>query len=406
MTEPTLIKIAGAKPPIIIEAFNGDILYSAKPLVEKVNADGSLSPKYGDFIDRINSTRFNLKGNLLPLGFLAGTGHRYQVVNGVDRPVEAPKTCSSGITMPAKPLFGINVSGGEFMDNGALLPSVAIVKAYLDKGFNFIRLPIRLQQMTNAANVAKIKAVVELCIARDTRIVIDLHMFDWYTPETFISIWTKFMALMPKSDLVFIGLMNEPKNFKSTTVTNDWEQWVQDFQLVITGLRKAGLTNVICAGWPSYQASFRFDKKEGPTKATESAGTAMDRAGGLIDPLHRIIFEGHSYLDKGSSGTSPVCDIYSHAASFAAALRKRGLVGFIGECAAGSTKNGIHPTCVEPLAKQIAEIKANGDVLMGTTWWGGGATWKEDYIFKAEGPKGTFATSPNSPYVDTILAKD
>jgi aryl-phospho-beta-D-glucosidase BglC (GH1 family) len=408
---PAPIKIVGATPANTIEVFNGDILYSVKPLVEKVNPDGTLSNRYSVWIDRQNGKGFNIKGNLLPLGMLTGLGYRYQVVGGLDRPVvveepAAPKTCSSNIEMPAKPLFGINISGGEFMENGALIPTVKSVNEYLDKGFNFIRLPFHLNQMTNVANRTKLVACVQASVDRNVRIVLDLHMFDWYSTDKFIKIWSDFMAFMPKSDLVFIGLMNEPKNFSSTTETNDWLQWVKDTQVIIDGLRAKGLTNVIAVGWPQWQATFRFDKNEGPTKAPESAGTALDRVGGLKDPLGKIIFEGHSYLDKGSSGTSNTCDIHSHAAHFATGLRKRGLVGFIGECAGGSAARGVHATCSVPFARQIQEIKDNGDALLGVTWWGGGSTWKEDYIFKVEPKKGTFATAPNSDYLNMILAKD
>ena len=49
-------------------------------------------------------------------------------------------------------------------------------------------------------------------------------------------------------------------------------------------------------------------------------------------------------------------------------------------------------------ADAVAQLRANSDVLLGVTWWGGGRMWPDRYLFKIECPKDLRFTCPPSEY--------
>lgn len=138
----------------------------------------------------------------------------------------------------------------------------------------------------------------------------------------------------------------------------------------------------------------------------EGMGDAIDRVGGIGDPLNKTFFSGHRYLDSGSSGTKAACATTGDAGigEWAASMRKRGIKGYFTEFAYGR-HSGIPASCTEVGAAMMAAVKANSDVILGTTVWGGGRAWPEGYAFKVESPKGTFKTAADSPYVAQLTGR-
>ncbi len=325
-------------------------------------------------------------------------------------PCEAPSAQSAAATPPAHtahvaPLFGANLSGAEASGSDAVRPSAEDWRGYIEKHrFGLIRYPFKDDRMT-PARIVELKVNVAYARSKSVPVILDNHTYRWDTVERFVQFWTGFARNFPDDGSVLLDLVNEPKGFNDPVMTNDWDQWLRDSNLIIAGLRANGIRHPILLEYPQWSATFRFDKKEGPKKACESAGCAIDRGGGLKDPRGLTFINGHRYFDKGSSGTSSECvDKTSGFAEFAEQLRRRGLKGYITESAFAS-HYGMKASCAAVGAEAIAALRANSDVLLGITWWGGGRVWPESYIFKIDPPKAARFTAPTSGYVERLTGR-
>lgn len=108
--------------------------------------------------------------------------------------------------------------------------------------------------------------------------------------------------------------------------------------------------------------------------------------GALTDPLNKLIYQMHQYLDSDGSGTSATCvssTIFQERLVDATNwLRTNGKIGLIGEYAGGA-----NPTCITALQGGLDYLKANKDVWTGSLWWAAGPWWG-DYIYSMEPPSG------------------
>lgn len=392
--------VRGGSPAPVYTVCDGDTLLLRSPMGRELLSDGSRARDFPNWLDRAalpGPAAFVMDGSkkMVLLGYDPAKGYVYA-------PVDAP-ACAVPEPEP-KVLFGANLSGAEGAGGDAVRPTLADFKGYIEYyGFDIIRYPFKDARMT-ASRIAELKANIEYAISMNVPVILDNHTYKWLTPDEFVAFWVPFMANFPKSDMVMIDLVNEPKGFNDTVVTNDWMQWIRDVNLTIPKLRAAGITNPILIEWPGYSATFRFDKKEGPNTACASAGCAIDRAGGIVDPLNKTYMNGHRYFDEGSRGYSKTCtDQVSGFATFAANLRKRGLKGYVTESAFGSSY-GVNASCVPTGAEAITSLKANPDVIKAITWWGGGRIWPEDYAFKIDSKKETRYEVPLNPYLVQIKA--
>jgi len=388
--------VTGASPPAQITVCADDTLVLKKQMGRDLLADGSRAPYATAWNDRARS---NGAGNQFET--VGATKLRFvELVQGkgwVYAPIDAAP-CAK----PATVLFGANLSGAEASGGDAVRPTLEDLKGYIDRhGFGLIRYPFKDSRMT-PARIAELKVLVMYARSKGVPIILDNHTYRWDTVEQFIRFWTGFARNFPDDGSVMLDLVNEPKGFNDPVMTNDWEQWLRDSNLIIAGLRANGIRHPILLEYPQWSATFRFDKKEGPKTPCASAGCAIDRGGGLKDTLGLTFINGHRYFDRGSSGTNKSCDTaISGFANFASNLRKRGLQGYITESAFAS-HYGVPASCVAVGAEAIAALRANSDVIKGITWWGGGRIWPESYLFKIDPPKAVRYTAPPSPYLKQI----
>jgi hypothetical protein len=391
--------VTGASPPSQYTVCAGDTLVLRKPMGrEWLKADGSRAAGWSAWNDRSRSTavgnEFETVGatKLAEVGYIAGKGYVYA-------PIDAQPCADTG------PLFGANLSGAEASGGDSIRPSLEDLKNYIDRyGFGIIRYPFKDDRMT-PQRIAEVKVMAAYAKSKGVPFILDNHTYRWDSVTKFVAFWSGFAANFPDDGSVMLDLVNEPRGFDDPVVTNDWDQWARDSNLIIAGLRANGIRHPILLEYPQWSATFRFDKNEGPNKATESAGTALDRAGGLKDPISLTYINGHRYFDRGSSGTNKTCEaLTSGFVEFAAQLRKRNLKGVITESAFGSSY-GVPASCVAVGDEAIKALKANGDVLKAVTWWGGGRIWPESYIFKIDGPKATRFTAPVSAYTRNLADK-
>jgi len=390
--------VTGANPPAQYTVCAGDTLVLKKPMGRELLKDGTRepgwlgwndrarSPSAGNWFETVGASKLRLVENVQGKGWIYA-------------PVDASACANKG------PLFGANLSGAEASGGDAIRPSLADWKGYIDRhGFGLIRYPFKDNRMT-PARIAELKVHVAYARSKRVPVILDNHTYRWDAPPTSIAFWTGFARNFPDDGSVLLDLVNEPKGFNDPILTNDWDQWLRDSNLIIAGLRANGIRHPILLEYPQWSATFRFQKKEGPNKACESAGCAIDRGGGLKDPLGLTFINGHRYFDKGSSGTNKDCaTTISGFATFADHLRRRGLKGYITESAFGS-HYGVKASCAAVGAEAIAALRANSDVLLGITWWGGGRVWPESYFFKIDPPKAVRFTAPTSSYTKMIAGK-
>jgi hypothetical protein len=294
--------------------------------------------------------------------------------------------------------MGVNLSGGEFssVENGALLPNPADLQAYYDAGFRAFRIPFKMTQVKTVP--AKLAAIGAKCVQLAIPCIFDRHEYDWRKVPGSVPEWKALLALMPASDFIQIDTMNEPKNFDSLKITNDWDQWATEAQQFVMDARAAGITNRIWLEYAGVTAAFRFDKGERKGKACESAACSLRKLpGGTIkDPLGKTGLQAHRYFDKNGSGSNDYCMPATSILDFANKAKPYGLPVMIGELAFGSNR-GIRPQCKPVGEKVLAEIAAAPN-LYAVTWWGGGRAWKKDYLFLTP-PTATL------PYVKMITGR-
>lgn len=410
--------VTGASPPARITVCAGDTLVLRKPIGRELLPDGSRAPGWlgwndrsrlgsaGNWFETVGATKLRL------VGILHGKGWVYVPVDA--RPCAAPVAPATAVgpaapanhTAHVEPLFGANLSGAEASGGDTIRPSLEDWKGYIERhGFKLIRYPFKDDRMTSA-RIAELKANVAYARSKGVPVILDNHTYRWDAPAKAIAFWTGFARNFPDDGSVILDLVNEPRGFDDPVLTNDWMQWARDSKIIIAGLRANGIKHPIALEWPQWSATFRFDKKEGAWKACESAGCALDRdTSGPLDPLNRKYLNGHRYFDKGSSGTSKDCDVKTSGfVEFAEQLRRRGLKAYITESAFAS-HYGIKPSCAAVGTEALAALRANSDVLLGVTWWGGGRVWPESYIFKIDPPKAARFTAPTSSYVEQLTGR-
>lgn len=316
--------------------------------------------------------------------------------------------CSRKVDCPEL-LFGANLSGAEARNGDVLRPTLDDLKNYIDRyGFKLIRYPFKPERMTPSRTV-ELRILANYARSKRVPIILDAHTYKWLPADEMVSFWTRFARNFPDDGSVMLDLVNEPRGFDDPILVNDWDQWLRDSNLIIAGLRQNGINHPILLEYPQWSASFRFDKGERKSPAfsqpCESAACAIDRGGGLRDPLGRTFINAHRYFDKGSSGASSICNTQiSGFNAFAEQLRKRGLKAYITESAFGSSY-GIDPSCHAVAREAITALRANSDVILGITWWGGGRIWPENYVFKIEPQKSERFSAPIPVYVKMLTGQ-
>ncbi len=311
----------------------------------------------------------------------------------------AVSSASSSNTTELRGQMGINLSGCEFINSGVLCPNASDIDWYIDQGFKVIRVPFR-----DKMDPAKLHPIIQKITARGGYVILDRHDYKWPQPAEQVAFWTKAVGPYAKNSHVLIDVMNEPRGFNDADQTNDWSQWASEANEIVAGLRRAGLNNMLLMEWPAYSAAYKFDNNEADSKPCSSAACALDRIGGLKDPLGRTLLSPHLYFDRWSSGTVAECIDTLNLDRAREAAAKRGYRLFLGESAFGNYR-GVPDSCQAVGRAAVNEIKSHPETWAGVTWWGGGRAWNENYLFKVEPKKGTRAKTSLSAYAKAISGR-
>ncbi len=319
-------------------------------------------------------------------------------------------TASRNISFSGGPLIGVNLSGCEFVNDGALCPTPETVRTYIDKGFRAFRIPFRGKQAANPAVVAKIRAASDAATGQGAYVILDRHDYGATFDPGEAAWWASFIRNFPDDTHVMIDTMNEPRKGASYQADGKTgKSYATQVNAGIAAFRRAGFKHKLLIEWRGSSGMARFDKGEAASKPCISPACSFDRAGGLKDPLGLTMVSGHRYFDSDGSGTSAACDtrmplLRMFVSNTDSNVKKRGLKVWVGEMAFGSAKR-LDPWCATVGRAVIDRMKAMPDVYAGVSWWGGGPGWKEDYRFKIEPTKGSFASASASPYLRIITGR-
>jgi endoglucanase len=158
-------------------------------------------------------------------------------------------------------------------------------------------------------------------------------------------------------------------------------------QAAINGIRSTGAQQPINVEGNAWTGAWTW------TSRSQNAATMV----ALRDPLDKIVFQMHQYLDTDGSGTHEACvsstigaERLKEATEW---LRKNRKVGLLGEFAAGDNAQ-----CKEAVKGMLAYMQKNSDVWKGWLWWSAGPWWG-NYMYNIEPKDGKGFKS----YLDLIL---
>jgi endoglucanase len=204
--------------------------------------------------------------------------------------------------------------------------------------------------------------------------------------------WTKFAAVYAANPRVSFGLVNEPNSMSTMS-------WWAIAQAGITAIRNAGATQRIFVPGNGYSAASSWTSNFYDTAAPQRSnayGWLNANGPGLpiSDPLNNIVVEVHTYLDAdeggGSTQITSITAAREHLTVVVDEARAQGYQVYLGELGFLASV----PIAAATWADFIAYFEANPDVLVGFTWWAGGAPGWWDDIGASGG--GHFSITPTS----------
>ncbi len=174
--------------------------------------------------------------------------------------------------------FGSAIPGTYNSDYTYLMTTE--VDYFAGKGMNIIRLPFRWERLQqslggdlNAAELARMDAVVAETTAKKVYIILDPHNYARYKSNGY----------------VFFALMNEPYDI-------DINSWLDAANAAIAGIRAQGAADLILVPGISWTSAHSW--------LTSGNSTTMVN---VKDSGNNFAFEVHQYFDSDSSGSSDTC---------------------------------------------------------------------------------------------------
>lgn len=312
-------------------------------------------------------------------------------------------TAMSGrLSMPY--LTGVNLAGAEFgpyeppdgprgefgtqytYPISEITPGYDSPRYFLSKGMNTFRLPFRwerlqheLEKPFDSKEIARLEVTVDRLTKLGAWVILDIHNYARYEDEligseavpakAFADVWRRLANRFGDNSRVIFGLMNEPYEIDS-------EVWVDAANDAIKAIRETGATNIIFVGGNSYSSTMHWYEDF-------NAAALLH----ISDPLDRVVFEGHLYLDMRSTGLKETCVNerigVERVQPFLRWLRENNKVGFIGEFGGGKNAR-----CARAIANLAETIGKNKDVVLGWTYWAAGPWWPTGYFTSIEPEEG------------------
>ncbi|KAF4848451.1 Endoglucanase gh5-1 [Colletotrichum siamense] len=280
--------------------------------------------------------------------------------------------------------FGSNQSGAEF-GQGTLpgtagkdytFPDTTKVDTLISQGYNTFRLNFLMERLApngltgsfDADYLAGLTKAITHITTAGASVVLDPHNYGRFNNNiitdtaAFKTFFTNWATLFKSNDKVIFDTNNEYNSMDQDLV-------LKLNQAAIDGIRASGATNYIWVEGNSWTGAHSWVSTNDNMKA-------------LTDPLNKIAYEMHQYLDSDSSGTSETCvsatigvERVKDATEW---LRSNGKVGVLGEFAGGA-----NDVCKEAVTGLLNYLQQNSDVWIGATTWAAGPMWGS-YMYSFE----------------------
>ncbi|PKS11698.1 hypothetical protein jhhlp_001686 [Lomentospora prolificans] len=285
--------------------------------------------------------------------------------------------------------FGVNQSVGEF-GQGAYpgvwgkdfyFPDPNTISTLISQGYNTFRVAFSMERMAvtslsgafDTGYLTNYTNTINHITSNGAYAVLDPHNYGRYydnvitNTNDFKAFWVRLANHFKGNDKVIFDTNNEYHTMESSNV-------LALNQAAIDGIRSTGATNYIFVEGNQWSGAWSWT----------SVNTNLVS---LTDPLNKIVYEMHQYLDSDSSGTSDVCVSSTIGVERVTAatqwLRQNGKLGFLGEFAGGANNN-----CKQAVTGMLNYLQDNSDVWLGALWWAAGPWWG-NYIYSFEPPSGT-----------------
>ena len=196
--------------------------------------------------------------------------------------------------------FGVTLSGAEGVGSDYSRPTQSELQYYASKGVELIRLEVRWDKLQpdlngpfNADEVSWIERFVSQAHALGVSVDLDLHQRadyddlnlgqDGIPPASLVDFWTKFATVLKKDQVPGIcgfGIANEPNHER-----DDLGHWPEQANAVIAAITAVDSKHFIFVGEDQWDSSFSWNAAQ----ARQIHGS-------------QVVFEAHSYWDKGYAG--------------------------------------------------------------------------------------------------------
>lgn len=289
-------------------------------------------------------------------------------------------------------ITGVNLAGLEFnarrlpgrLHHDFVAPTVEELDYYRSCGARAVRIPFlwerlepRLGERFDEGYWSILSGLVEAADARGMHVVLDPHQYgrrrsrgaahiigesDQVSAAHFAAFWGELARRCRGASHVVFGLQNEPHDQDQATLA-------RVHTAAIAAIREAGARNLVLAPGSAWSGAHSWI----------SSGNA-ETARAVVDPIDRMAYDVHQYLDRDSSGRSAECvaGAGGRLAPFTRWARQHGKRGFLGEFGAGPGEG-----CARELAALLEHVRRNRDVWVGWTCWAGGPWWG-DYPLSLE----------------------
>ncbi|MBQ0820527.1 cellulase family glycosylhydrolase [Microvirga sp. HBU67558] len=277
--------------------------------------------------------------------------------------------------------LGINLLGA-IQDGRFYAPTVEHLDYFAAKGFQQVRLPIDWEKVQPSLNgeldqgyLSEILKTVTYAQKIGLKVIVDVHNYGAYngqligtgsvTVAAFANLWGKLAEALCDYDNVVFGLMNEPQLPRAA-------DWLVAVNAAIDEIRDAGATQEILVSGSYWDTADRW--------TTTDNAKVIGSPGAVIDPLSKVMFEVHQYLDDTSGQNAWVVSETIGVERLQAITnwaRTTGAKLYLGEF--GVAANSMSLTALDNMLKFL---DGNQDVWKGAAYWAAGGL-PEGYIFAA-----------------------
>ncbi|KAF3935034.1 Endoglucanase [Dactylellina cionopaga] len=288
---------------------------------------------------------------------------------------------------------GVNESGAEFGENvipGTLgkdytWPSPSSIDYFVARGLNTFRINTKMERITpptsggltgpfDSAYISGLDTIVNYVTNKGAYAVIDPHGYGRFNgaiitdTNAFKTWWTQLANRYKNNARVIFDTNNEYHDMDQTLVVNL-------NQAAIDGIRSTGATNTIFVEGNSWTGAWSW-------VSSGNAGTMIN----LRDPLNKLVYEMHQYLDSDSSGTNAACVSATILKERITAATNWCLQNNV-KCILGEVGAGDNAQCKSAVIDGLTYARDSG-AWIGVLWWAAGPWWGNTYFQSIEPPSG------------------